>query len=98
MELIVCTLDSSSMVMVALSSVLTSFHTCSFKLHVYWLEAVHTSILVDISQVEPASNNSMLLISFICILDKPVHIVPFPHGLFASNTKEAHIQNRQFFG
>jgi hypothetical protein len=62
---IVCRLDSSPTIMVALSYVLTLFCTCSFKLHVCWLEAVHTSMLVDVSQVEPASNNSMLLILFV---------------------------------
>jgi hypothetical protein len=70
----------------------------SFKLQVYLLEAVHTSILADVSQVEPASNNSMLLILFVCIFDKIVHIVPFLHEFFASYTKKKHVQSRQCLG
>jgi hypothetical protein len=73
---VVCRLDSSPMIMVALWSVLTSVHR----------------------QVEPASNNSMLLILFLCIFDKIVHIVPFLHRFFASYTKEKHVQSRQFLG
>jgi hypothetical protein len=69
-----------------------------FKLHVYLLEVVHTSMLADVFQVELASNNSMLLILFVCIFDKTVHIVPFFHGFFASYTKEEHVQIIQFFG
>jgi hypothetical protein len=55
------------------------------------------SMLADVSQVEPASNNSMLLTLFVCIFDTP-HIVLFLHGFFASYTKEEHVQSRQFLG
>jgi esterase/lipase superfamily enzyme len=55
------------------------------------------SMLAVVSQVEPASNNSMLLTLFVCIFDAP-HIVLFIHGFFASYTKEVHVQSRQFLG
>jgi hypothetical protein len=55
-------------------------------------------MLADVSQVEPASNNSMLLKLFVCIFDKTVHIVPFFHGFFASYTKEEHVKSRKFLG
>jgi hypothetical protein len=96
---VVCRLDSSPTIMVALWSVLTSVHTdVSFKLQVCLLEAVHTSMLADVSQVKPASNNRVLLILFLCIFDKIVHIVPFLHRFFASYTKEEHVKSRQFLG
>jgi hypothetical protein len=87
---VVCSLDSSptimvalsSTIMIALSSVLASVCRCFFKLQVCLLEAVYTSMLADVSQVEPVSNNSMLLILFVCIFDKTVHIVPYFHGFF----------------
>jgi hypothetical protein len=94
----VCRLDLSPMIMVALSSVLTLFLTHSFKLHVCWLEAIHTSMLADVSQVKLTSNNSMLSLLVVCIFDKTIHIVSFPHGFFASYIKEEHVQTRQFIG
>jgi hypothetical protein len=69
----------------------TSVCTHFFKVQVCWLEAVHTSMLADVSQVELASINSMLLILFVCIFNKPVHIVPFLYGFFASYIKEGHV-------
>jgi hypothetical protein len=45
-------------------------------------------MLAYVSQVEPTSNNSTLLILFVCIFDKIVHTVIFLHGFFASYTKE----------
>jgi hypothetical protein len=95
---VVCRLDSPPMIMVALLSVLTWVHKVSFKLQVCLLEVVHTPMLADVSQVEPASNNSMLLILFVCIFDKTVQIVPFLHGFFARYTNEEHVQSRQFLG
>jgi hypothetical protein len=55
-------------------------------------------MLTDVSQIESASNNSMLLILFVCTFDKIVHIVPFLYGFFASYTNEEHVQSRQFLG
>jgi hypothetical protein len=67
------------------------FVDISVKLYVCWLEAVQTFMLADVSQVEPASNNNMLLILFVCIFDTP-HIVLFLHGFFAS-----YIQRRNMY-
>jgi hypothetical protein len=46
------------------------------------------SMLADVIQVEPTSNNSMLLILFVCIFDKTVHIVLFLYEFFASYTNK----------
>jgi hypothetical protein len=48
-------------------------------------------MLAGVSQVELASNNDMLLILFVYIFDKIVHVVLFFHRFFTSYTKEEHV-------